>query len=264
MSLKRVSSPSVNPSGTFAVVSVYRYFVANNTFTRNLHLVDLSSTSTKPLTPAQLGVSDSNPVWLSNSIIAFTSTRKTGSGNLFYVSIADSSKYGKIFPLFSNNSAFAASASNLKAHPQSSQLAFTSLVQIKSSLSSAASSFDSGVVYDKLFTRHWDEWLSPNTLSQLFILKYKIDVKQGERVSIVAAPINLLKDTLLESPVPPHGDESHFEFSPDGNEIAFSSRVPEGSAMAWNTNLDIYVVSTSGNMTPQVISDDNQGTGKRV
>ena len=49
-----------------------------------------------------------------------------------------------------------------------------------------------------------------------------------------------------------------------GSEVAFSSRVPEGSSMAWRTNIDIYIVPSNGAAKPISISQENMGsdTGK--
>jgi dipeptidyl aminopeptidase/acylaminoacyl peptidase len=45
----------------------------------------------------------------------------------------------------------------------------------------------------------------------------------------------------LESPVSPFGDSGDFSISPDGQTIAFSSRIEEHS-QAWKTNTDVFLV----------------------
>jgi len=50
-----------------------------------------------------------------------------------------------------------------------------------------------------------------------------------------------MKGNLMECPIAPFGDAGDFSMSPDGETIAFSSRVEEPS-QAWNTNTNIYLV----------------------
>lgn len=65
-----------------------------------------------------------------------------------------------------------------------------------------------------------------------------------------------MKSTKLQTPVAPFGTSSDYQFSPDGTKIAFVSRVPEKS-QSWETNTDIYLVSTKGDSLPKAISSLN-------
>jgi hypothetical protein len=72
-------------------------------------------------------------------------------------------------------STFPIDVSNLKIHQGSQQVAFTALVGSDGELKKKPSdNFDSGVVYDGLFVRHWDEMVDSSLKSQLFIMKYSI------------------------------------------------------------------------------------------
>lgn len=66
--------------------------------------------------------------------------------------------------------------SNLKVHQASRQLAFTAIVKEGKPLrNDIEPPFTSGVVYDSLFVRHWDQMTDPSQKSQLFVLEYSFD-----------------------------------------------------------------------------------------
>lgn len=103
--------------------------------------------------------------------------------------------------------------------------------------------------------RHWDRYIEPERFSQLFSVKIKID---GARITFDGPTINLLKNTRLQTPVPPNGGMEDYDVSPEGDEIAFVARVPHRT-QAWNTNTDIYLVPTDGSAAPMPISSFNLG-----
>jgi dipeptidyl aminopeptidase/acylaminoacyl peptidase len=118
----------------------------------------------------------------------------------------------------------------------------------KQRLEGATHSPAHGVLYDKLFVRHWDTW-SDGRRSQLFGLALDAaGVAQG-------APVNLSGGLDGDVPGKPFAGREDYAFSADGREIAFSMRaVPVGEP--WSTNFDIYRVAAGGGK-PQNLTADN-------
>jgi dipeptidyl aminopeptidase/acylaminoacyl peptidase len=107
----------------------------------------------------------------------------------------------------------------------------------------------SGVVYDKVFVRHWDTW-SDGRRSQLFI----VDVADGKAHG---APKLLSRDIDGDVPSKPFGDASEFAFSPDGATVYFDARIA-GKSEPWSTNFDVYSVPADGSSAPKNLTADNQ------
>lgn len=88
------------------------------------------------------------------------------------------------------------------------------------------------MIFDKLYFRHWDEYDNHKN-SHVFILHL------GRARDPASDSINLLHGrSNLACPVPPHGDGSHYDISPDGKEIVFASMQDYNSTnQAYSTNV---------------------------
>jgi dipeptidyl aminopeptidase/acylaminoacyl peptidase len=105
-----------------------------------------------------------------------------------------------------------------------------------------------GILYDKLFVRHWDAW-SDGRRSQLFSLPLDASgVASG-------TPERLTVGIDGDVPSKPFGGREDYAISPDGRRVAFSVRA--GSAdEPWSTNFDIHLVDGTGG-TPRNVTQAN-------
>ncbi|MDB6086207.1 MAG: peptidase, partial [Gammaproteobacteria bacterium] len=117
----------------------------------------------------------------------------------------------------------------------------------KQRLDSAARSPSHGVVYDKLFVRHWDTW-SDGRLSQLFGIALDASgLANGTPV--------LLSAGIGDVPGKPFGGREDYAYGPDGQQVAFSVRAAQRGE-PWSTNFDIYRVPATGGK-PENLTADN-------
>ena len=100
-------------------------------------------------------------------------------------------------------------------------------------------------IADNLMFRHWNAW-DEGTRSHLFVVGVDGD-----------EPRDLTPGAKYDVPPGPFGGSEGYTFSPDGREIAYTAK-DQGKAEAWTTDVNLYVVPTSGS-TATVITKSNTG-----
>ncbi len=111
--------------------------------------------------------------------------------------------------------------------------------------------------FDKLFIRHWDEWMLGRR-HHPFVAPIKQDA--NGIFNFTATPRDVLFIWDSDSPTRPFGDgRTQWSFSASGNKFAFTRQHDETSEVAWSTNLDIYTVDlTTPDSQPECITCDNK------
>jgi hypothetical protein len=131
----------------------------------------------------------------------------------------------------------------------------------------AAKPLSTARIYDSIYVRHWDTWLT-TTFNAVFsgTLKKKKDGQWANSRYTSDSPLkNLVAGVKnLESPYPPFGDSSDYDISADGKWVAFKSKAPE-LPRANHTASYIYLVPHDGSKKPEAINGpDSRGTPKGV
>ncbi|KAJ1680427.1 dipeptidylpeptidase [Spiromyces aspiralis] len=209
-----------------------------------------------------LGESPSNPVWLGPSTLSFLSTSKDGKGSTLYgirVRPGGDSIVTASPPL--RLAEFPVAIDNLKYNPASSLLAFTAEVYPNSTLTETAEQdqlekhrIDSAMVYDELWVRHWDTFVSPKR-TQVFVQPVT-DVQDNGLPSLSDMP-RCVSYTSAYHGLPLDVTDG-FEFSRDGKHITFVAK-PPAHDYAWSTKKDVFHATTSGSQPPTSLTEDNPG-----
>ncbi|ORX89115.1 S9C family peptidase [Basidiobolus meristosporus CBS 931.73] len=253
VSLDRPGEAIPSPDGRLAVFSSSRYNLTSNSNLRNLWLLDTSTGEVTSLTtPGKSG--DGEPIWLDDTTVGFVATHGQTS-QLWSVDVTS----GSSTPV--QVTKFPIDIGNIKYHAPTRLLTFTAAVYSDGGIENAATRdqsaslrADTALVYDHLFVRHWDHFVTEKK-QNIFAVHL---AKSRDGYNLVGEPVNVMAKAPLESPVDPFGDAGDYAISPDGKEIAFLSKRP-GRDQAWETDINVYVVASDGSTNPKSLTDQNLG-----
>ena len=111
-----------------------------------------------------------------------------------------------------------------------------------------------GLLYDKVFVRHWDAW-SDGRRAHLF----SMPLNGAGRAAGTA--VDLSDGIDGDIPSKPFGGREDYAISADGQRVAFSVRaVPVGEP--WSTNFDIYEVAVGGGAARNLTADNPAWDGQ--
>jgi len=122
----------------------------------------------------------------------------------------------------------------------------------------AATPLSSARIYDSLYVRHWDTYVTRQK-STLFSGVLKGNTKKTFNGKLT----NLLTGTKnLETPIPPFGDVWNFDIAQDGQMVAFMSKAPE-LPQANYTAAYIYLVPFDGSAVARALNGPTSMAAKR-
>jgi dipeptidyl aminopeptidase/acylaminoacyl peptidase len=237
--LNRLSEPALSPDEKHIVFTMRETDMEADRGRTDLWLLDV--TSTTPSQPKRLTThpdNDSSAQWsIHGSHIYFLSSR-SGSQQVWRLPL-NGGEAQRVTDLPLDVTTF-------KLSPNNSQLAITLDVfpdcaaDLKCTTKRSGeqqSSKAKGMVFDRLFVRHWDTW-SDGTQTHLFVMPLIDGLATG-------TPRDLSSSLDADVPSKPFGDASEYTFSPDSSKIVFSARV-KGKSEAWSTNFDLFEVAVAG------------------
>ncbi|AXI83777.1 S9 family peptidase [Xylella taiwanensis] len=245
VALDRVSSPELSPDGTVLVfakrqMDAKHIKASTSVWVKRLH----AGATADPVRLTPLGWDVSAPTFSRDGKAVYFLSAKSGSNQLYVLPVSGGA------PRQLTN--LAVGMDSYKLSPQGDRIVFSAgvfqacgadLGCTKRKLDEKKNAKPSGVVFERLFVRHWDAW-NDGRRNTLFVAS--LPAAGDKPVSNVAA-----MSAMLDGDVPskPFGGASHFAWSPDGNSVVASIRVA-GREEPWSTNFDLYRFDVSGHAAP--------------
>lgn len=236
--MDRYASPALSPDGRKLVFAKRVVDFDANKASSSLMIEDLFNRDAAPpqrFTPEGWNVN--SPSFSPGGGTVYFLSAKGGSSQLYALPVAGGTpKQLTDFPL---------DVDGYKLSPDGKRvaLAFGTFPECKSDLGCSKDRLDAdgkkkttGVVFDRMFIRHWDTW-ADGRLNRIFIADLGGD--QAKTATLVGG------DVLGDIPSKPFGDLSDLAWSPDGATLVFSARKSDREE-PWSTNFDLYQVSADG------------------
>jgi dipeptidyl aminopeptidase/acylaminoacyl peptidase len=249
-SLDRLSDPRVSPDGRHVLYSVRTMDYPANKASVSLWIADLKT----KMAPRRLKISDggaSSGRWSADGkSIYFSSSRAGGTEQVFKTdAMGETATQITSTPFDVQAYKVAPDGKTivvaLAVFPDCADFTCT-----EARLAAKTATKATGVVYDRLFVRHWDAW-ADGTRNHLFA--YALD---GQGVA-TGQPVNLMKGFDGDSPTKPFGGDEDFTISFDSKTVVFSAKVA-GKDEAWTTNFDMWGVPLDGSAKPVNYTADNK------
>ena len=247
--LDRVSDPQLSPDGQVLVYTLRETDWDANRGRTGLWRLALGAADAQPERLTAAGSNASSPRWSADGKWLYFLSNRSGNNQLWRLGVGPGeAQQATKLPFEVRNFALAPDGRQLvvalDVYVDCADLACT-----KKRLDERAANKASGMHFDGLFIRHWDEW-SDGRRSQLFIAGLDANgIATGE-------PRRLTRDISGDVPSRPFGGDEEYAFSTDGHTLYFGVRIP-GDKEPWSTNFDVYAVATDDESAPRNLTAGN-------
>ncbi|CAF1195257.1 unnamed protein product [Rotaria sordida] len=267
--LDRLSSPQFRPINGKSIIYLRRQYHMPDLrgSTTTLHWLDIETNKTIQLTRPIWGKHDQQFFWIDNNTILFLSNRaSTGLNQIFQLTLPEnvSQTIDFIDPIQITN--YPLDIDNLLVNRQATRLAFSCQVYANLTIQQTVdrqlteqASGRSIYQFDKLFVRHWDEYMTGRRHHPFLV---QITRQTNGIFNFSSEPIDILFPLDSDSPTRPFGDaKAQWSFSASGNSFAYTRQYDETSEVAWTTNLDIWTIDlTTPGQSSVCITKENLAT----
>ena len=248
--LDRYSSPVLSSNGRFLVFAKREVDMETGKATSSLWIENLHARDSAPpvrLTPEGWNVN--SPAFAPDGSGVFFLSSQSGSSQLHRIGI-DGGEPEQL-------TSYPVDVGGYRIAPDGRQVAFhaevfpdcgADLDCTKQRLDAREADPASGVVYDRMFVRHWDAW-DDGRLNRVFVA----DLPAG--TGDAAEPVLLAPELHANVPSRPFGGSEEYTWSPDGQSVVLSARLatPEEP---WSTNFDLYRVPVDGGAAVNLTQDN--------
>jgi dipeptidyl aminopeptidase/acylaminoacyl peptidase len=249
--LDRVSAPTLSPNGRQLVFAKRVVDFAANKSATSLWIEDLFARDSAPpkrLTPEGWNVN--SPSFSRDGSSVYFLSAKSGSMQLYSIP-ARGGEPVRLTDLPGDIGSY-------KFSPDGKRLAFSTdaFVDCGSDLACSPKRMEergkqknSGVLFERMFIRHWDAW-NDGRLNRLFVTDVLAAPSMAKSATLVGA------DVIGDVPSKPFGDQTEYEWSPDGKQLVLSARKADAQE-PWSTNFDLYLVNADGSGTAKNLTASN-------
>ena len=247
VALDRVSAPMLSPDGKRVVYALREADVAANKAVTSLWIQPVDGgTPARRLT--------------SSNASAVSAQFSADCASLYFLSPRSGSMQVWRLPLSGGEAqpvtAYALDVGSYRVSPDDGRIAVSlevfddcpDLACTTKRLDDTAAKKSTGMVYERLFVRHWDTW-KDGRRSQLFTATIGSDGR-------ATTPVKVTRNIDGDVPSKPFGGSDEYTWSPDGKSLVFAARIA-GKSEPWSTNFDLYRVPADGSATPVNLTADN-------
>ncbi len=238
LAMERISDPRVSPDGTQVAFVVRATDLEANRGRLDLYLAATDGSWVRRLTGHE--AADSQPRWSADGRSLYFVSSRSGQAQVWRLSLEG----GEAQPV----TRLPLDVDALEVAPGGRHLVLSMAVfpgkspgETKDALAAREKSKATGLLYDRLFVRHWDTW-KDGTRNHLFAY----DIEKGLAVDLMPA-------MDADCPTKPFGGSEDYTLSPDGKAVVFSAR-DAGREEAWSTNFDLYSVPLDGSAAPKKLT----------
>ncbi|HRY44514.1 MAG TPA: S9 family peptidase, partial [Thermoanaerobaculia bacterium] len=243
LAMDRISDVQLSPDGTQAAFVLRTTDLAANRGRTDLWLLDVRSKGVRRLTTHE--AADSSPRWASDGKSLYFLSTRGGSQQVWRIPLAGGEA--------ERVSSEPLDVDNLEVAPGGKLLVISmevfpgkSPAETKAALDAKESVKASGMLYDRLFVRHWDTW-KDGRRNHVFALPLGADGKAAGEAK------DLMPAMDADAPPKPFGGLDDAAISPDGKTLVFTCK-DVGREEAWSTNYDLWEVPTDGSAAPKRIT----------
>ena len=237
VSMDRYSSPVLSPDGRKLVFAKRVVDLEANKGASSLWIEDLFTRDALPpqrLTPEGWNVN--SPAFSSDGTTVYFLSGKNGSSQLYAIPASGGTPVQVTdFPL---------GVDGFVLSPDGRRIAFAAgsfpdcggdMACTKQKLGTDTKA--TGVVYDRMFIRHWDSW-GEGLLNRIFVAAIGGGAPATDATLVGG-------DLVADVPSKPFGDLSDLAWAPDGKSLVVSARLSNAQE-PWSTNFDLYRVQADG------------------
>ncbi len=248
LAMERISDWQVSPDGKSVAFSVSVTDQEANRRRSDLYLAAVDGSGARQLTTNPAG--DVQPRWSRDGRSLFFISTRSGSPQVWRLSMDG----GEPEPI----TKLPLGVDALRVAPDGRYLLFSMAVfpdkspeETKRILDDKEKSKTSGMIYERLFIRHWDTW-EDGTRNHLFV--YPLPSGPAR---------DLMPGASMDCPSKPFGGAEEFGISPDSKTIVFTAK-DAGREEAWSTNYDLFMVPADGSAAPRKITTNPAWDGQPV
>ena len=226
--LGKMGESVLSPNGEQIAYTLTYYDMAENKGNAELYLISAKGGEAERLTKS--AKSEFNPAWIDDETLLFCRGNELLSLNV-------KSHTEQCLATFENG------IEGFKISPNGKQIVYITDLPVKRA-QDVLPLFDgldktTGRINEDLMYRHWDQWVDEYPQIFLADLGNTLDVEHATAIV----------DSTFECPMRPWGGIEQFNFSPDGNMIAYTCRKKSGMDYALSTNSDIYLYNIADGST---------------